>query len=227
VIEPGPAAMFPLGTVLFPSAYLPLHVFEPRYREMVRACLDGDACFGVTLIERGSEVGGGDVRTSVGTLARIVEAAELPDGRWALGTVGTERIRVRRWLEDDPFPRADIEPWPDEPDEPDDAGHGEEGARSPAEVVSRLRRCLALQTELGMPGAPATIELSDDPGLATFQAAAVAPLGPADHQALLAAPGASRRLALLDRLLAEREVDLRLQLDLDTPGGDPGAPPGD
>ncbi|MEN3314917.1 MAG: uncharacterized protein V7605_1151, partial [Acidimicrobiaceae bacterium] len=54
--------MFPLGTVLFPGLALPLHVFEPRYQSLVQACLDGDGHFGIVLIERGSEVGGGDVR---------------------------------------------------------------------------------------------------------------------------------------------------------------------
>src|SRR5438045_6955857 len=106
--------MSPLGTVLFPSLFLPLHVFEPRYREMTRVCLEGNREFGVVLIERGSEVGGDDVRTLVGTVARIVEASELDDGRWMLATVGVRRLRVRAWLEDDPYPRADVDDWPDE-----------------------------------------------------------------------------------------------------------------
>ena len=98
--------MFPLQSVLFPNAVLPLHVFEPRYRELTEACLQGDGRFGVVLIERGKEVGGGDSRFSVGTVARIVEAARTPDGRYLLATVGSERLRVRRWLADDPYPRA-------------------------------------------------------------------------------------------------------------------------
>src|SRR3984885_12142090 len=76
--------MFPLGTVLFPHAVIPLHVFEPRYRALMRHCLDADRRFGVVLIERGSEVGGGDQRASVGTQGVITRAAELPDGRWVL-----------------------------------------------------------------------------------------------------------------------------------------------
>ena len=80
--------MFPLGTVLMPSVVLPLHVFEERYREMIRWCLDNEPEFGVALIERGSEVGGGDVRTQVGCVARIVEAAEMPDGRYARSCPG-------------------------------------------------------------------------------------------------------------------------------------------
>ncbi len=100
--------MFPLGTVLMPYAHLPLHIFEPRYRALTRDCLAGDKKFGVVLIERGYEVGGGDTRFSVGTVARIVQAVELPDGRWLLDAVGTERIRVRRWLPDDPYPQAEV-----------------------------------------------------------------------------------------------------------------------
>ena len=61
-----PLPMFPLGTVLLPGAPLPLQVFEPRYRGLTHDCLAGVPEFGVVLIERGSEVGGGDVRTNVG-----------------------------------------------------------------------------------------------------------------------------------------------------------------
>ncbi|HUF84321.1 MAG TPA: LON peptidase substrate-binding domain-containing protein [Acidimicrobiia bacterium] len=101
--------MFPLGSVLFPHALLPLHVFETRYRALTEACLAGDGEFGVVLIERGSEVGGGDTRFTVGTVARILEAGRLPDGRYVLAAVGTRRLRVRRWLPEEPYPQADIE----------------------------------------------------------------------------------------------------------------------
>src|SRR4051794_19374446 len=101
--------MFPLGTVLFPYATLPLHVFEPRYRMMVRTVLRDDHEFGVVLIERGSEVGGGEARFEVGTVARIVHAAELDDGRFALTAVGLRRLRVTEWLPDDPYPQAVVE----------------------------------------------------------------------------------------------------------------------
>src|SRR5262245_29146678 len=101
--------MFPLGTVLFPQAMLPLHVFEPRYRVMMRHCLDTDNEFGVVLIERGSEVGGGDLRFPVGTLARIVQASQLDDGRYAIAAVGLHRIRVLQWMPEDPYPLAEID----------------------------------------------------------------------------------------------------------------------
>jgi uncharacterized protein len=200
--------MFPLGTVLFPSVYLPLHVFEERYRAMVRDCLEGDRTFGVVLIERGHEVGGGDVRTTVGTAARILEAAETDDGRWVLGAVGTHRIRIQRWLDDAPYPRAEVADWPDESD-------GRPAERLVTGVTARLRRVLAIHAELGDAVVPATIELSDEPGLRSFQASAAAPLGPADQQALLEAPSIVDRLSKLDRLLDDHELDLRRQLDLD------------
>jgi len=104
--------MFPLGTVLVPGMVLPLHVFEPRYRQMVDDCMAADRTFGVVLIERGSEVGGGDVRTDIGTRAGIVRAEQQPDGRWGLIAVGLRRIRVDRWLPDAPYrgPRSAIGP---------------------------------------------------------------------------------------------------------------------
>jgi len=88
--------MFPLGSVLLPSTAVSLHVFEPRYRALARHCVDGDRRLGVVLIERGSEVGGGDVRFGVATRARIAEAVELDDGRWVMVLVGEDRVRVRR-----------------------------------------------------------------------------------------------------------------------------------
>src|ERR1700722_12172639 len=100
--------MFPLGTVLFPHAPLPLHVFEPRYRTLTRNVMRDDGEFGVVLIERGSEVGGGDTRFDIGTVARVVRAQELPDGGFALATVGIRRIRVVQWLPDEPYPRAEV-----------------------------------------------------------------------------------------------------------------------
>jgi Lon protease-like protein len=185
-----------------------LHVFEPRYRVLARHCMDGDREFGVVLIERGSEVGGNDVRTSVGTVAQILDAKELDDGRWVLGTVGTRRVRVEQWLTDDPYPRADIEDWDDDEVE-GDFGTAYDTARA------ALRRVLALKAELAEPAVDATIELTDDPALGSYQASAVAPLGPVDHQQLLTAPDANTRLARLTELLADEEMFLRARLQME------------
>ena len=188
--------MFPLQTVLFPGVAIPLHVFEPRYRALTRHCLDGDRRFGVVLIERGSEVGGGDVRVPVGTCARIVEAAELPDGRWLLMVVGVERVEVARWLPDDPYPQAEVTVLADPP-------AGADAAERAAAVERLLRRALALKVELGEPAAPATVELDPDPAVAAYQAAALAPVGALDSQRLLEQDGPDQRLALLASILSD------------------------
>lgn len=197
--------MFPLGSVLFPTMVLPLHVFEPRYRALAEQCLAGDKEFGVCLIERGSEVGGGDLRTDTGTVAQIVDAEQFDDGRWVLACVGTRRIRIDEWLPDDPFPRAMVEPWPDDTPDSDLSWKVEA-------VIARLRQVLALQAELGDPAPPATIELDTDPVLAGYQVAALSPCGSFDRQRLLAASSADGRLSLLDELLGDAEVVLRHRL---------------
>jgi Lon protease-like protein len=190
---------------------LPLHLFEPRYRQLIRDCMASTQEFGVVLITRGSEVGGGDVRTDVGTVARVLEARELDDGRWAVGAVGTRRIRVVEWLDDDPYPRADVEDW-------DDVVDGDAGvADAVAPVVATLRRVLALATELGDPAADATHDISADPSLASFQIAALSPVGPMDRQMLLSTPGTTERLARLADLLSEEESFLRRRLELGHP----------
>lgn len=197
--------MFPLGSVLVPSAGLPLHVFEPRYRALVNDCLRGTGEFGVVLIERGSEVGGNDERCDVGTVARIVDAEEQPDGRWGIAAVGTRRIRVERWLPDAPYPLAEVHDWPD----PDPGPEHEVRLRG---VLGQLRRCLALAAEAGDVVPPATIELAEDPVLAGYQATVVAPLGPLDQQRLLGAASPDARLTLLEELLADAALVLELRL---------------
>lgn len=189
--------MFPLGTVLLPFAHLPLHIFEPRYRSLVKDCLAGDGQFGVVLIERGHEVGGGDVRFGVGTVARIVQTAELPDGRWLVDAVGTERFRVSKWLPEEPYPRAMVEELEDEPLD----GHEREAGERRAAVERLLRQVLALQVELGVPAPSPVRSLDEEPAAAAYEAALLSPLGPMDCQKILEAPGAVARLALLETML--------------------------
>ena len=205
----GPAAtvlpMFPLGTVLLPSTAISLHVFEPRYRALARHCVDGDGRLGVVLIERGSEVGGGDVRFDVATRGRIADALELEDGRWVMAVVGEDRVRVQRWLADDPYPRAEVVPCADEP-----VGAGASARRD--ELERLLRRTLALKAELGEPAEDVTVGLSADPAVATWQAVGLAPLGPMDAQRVLATDGAGDRLDLVVSLLAEENAVLAQRL---------------
>jgi len=119
--------LFPLHTVLAPGIVLPLHVFEARYRVMVRRCLDTSSPFGVVLIREGSEVAPreGEAQelaiAGVGTLAEIREASRYEDGRWDVLAVGTSRFLVRQVDADqEPYLVAEVEPYPDEPGEPDE-----------------------------------------------------------------------------------------------------------
>lgn len=198
--------MFPLGTVLFPHAGLPLRAFEPRYLALVRDCLDGTREFGVALIESGREVGGGDTRFDIGCIASIIDAAEGPDGMWHLVTIGTRRIRVERWLDDAPYPRAEVEDWPDGP-------AGADVAAKVATAQGRLRRVLAMAAELGLPVASAAhVEVDEDPTTASYELAAMAPLGSVDRLSLLGALTPDARLERLVGLLGEAESLLATRL---------------
>lgn len=203
--------MFPLGTVLLPGGRLPLHVFEPRYRQLVVDILaaDGAPEFGVVLIERGSEVGGGESRTAVGTVARLLDAHVSADGRYGLMTAGIRRIRVVSWLADDPYPRADVEDWPDVVDRRDERHLADRLAA----LSQRLDEvwALARRTSDGL-DERADQDISDDPILASYHLTALAPIGPADRQRALAAPGPRERLDLLAASLDDVEALLRFRL---------------
>jgi len=203
--------MFPLSAVLFPQATMPLHVFEPRYRQLMHDCLEGDPRFGVVLIERGSEVGGGDERAELGTRGVITRAAELPDGRWVLEVRGEAVVVIEEWLPDDPYPQALVR----EP-EPVAKAYDETSLAPPLEdAAQRVRRARALLAEHG--GGPALepgLELDGggDAELAAWQLCAVAPVNAYDAQRLLAAEGAPERVALLVELMDALELDLRRML---------------
>ena len=200
--------MFPLGTTLLPGAVLPLQVFEPRYRTMVQDILADDVNapeFGVTMIERGHEVGGGDTRSTIGTVARILDMQVTPDGRYALAALGTERFRVNAWLPDDPYPLADVEIWADEGD-PDEVS---------VEDIDRIhRRVRALNEtvrELGDMAPPPDAEISPDPRIALYHLGSLSPLGAADRHRMLAAPSQRERLAALSAALDDAEAVLEFR----------------
>jgi uncharacterized protein len=201
-------AMFPLGSVLLPGGVLPLHVFEPRYRQLVVDLLANDAEqpeFGVTLIERGHEVGGGEQRADVGVVARVVRIDALAQGRYAVLCVGTRRIRVRSWLPDDPYPIADVDDWPD--DDPD-----ADGLTAAVEAAhARVRAAHRLAAELGDEPDDLDLDISDDPLLASYHLAALAPIGPADRYRLLCAASPAARLSLLDEALDDVEAMMRFR----------------
>jgi Lon protease-like protein len=197
-------AMFPLGTVLFPGEILPLHVFEPRYRQMMTDCTNGDGSFGVVLISRGSEVGGGDQRVAIGTEARIEEASRFADGRWGVLARGVHRIVIETWLPDDPYPCATVRSLPTAPDAADHA--------SVAAAAGAVRRARALLSELGrvpaMGDLPPVASVAEDPDAPIWSLCAAAPLGPMDRQRLLEIDAAAERVSILTGLSLELTEDL-------------------
>ena len=201
--------MFPLGLVLLPGGVLPLHVFEPRYRQMIIDCLqdDGNPEFGQALITHGADAGGGDERAMVGTVAQMIQVEALDEERYALVAVGTRRIRINAWLPDAPYPIADVDDWPD--GEPDPEGL----AIAVAATHARVQATLKMAVELGDVSAE-TIEseISDDPLVATYHLASLAPIGPADRYRLLAAAGPAARLDVLDDVLDDVEAMLKFRL---------------
>jgi Lon protease-like protein len=201
--------MFPLGSVLLPGGVLPLHVFEPRYRQMVIDCLqaDGTPEFGQALITHGREAGGGDERAMIGTVAQMIQVEALDEERYALVAVGVRRIRINAWLPDDPYPLADVDDFPDLETDPPNL------ALDVAATHSRVLATLAMAHELDDSAMdPAEIEISDDPLVATYHLAALAPIGPADRYRLLAADGPMQRLEILDGVLDDVEAMLKFRL---------------
>ncbi len=186
--------MFPLGSVLLPHMPLPLRVFEPRYMAMLRDILgDEPAEFGVTLIERGQEVGGGDVRTDIGTVAQI-GSLDTSGESILLIAQGVRRFRVEKWLDDAPYPRADVSDLPD-------TEWSDDLAPTLERADGVVRRVLKLAEEAGEEVRwPADIVLDDDPAAAAWQLAAIAPFGPLDQLDLL-------RSLSIERLLT-RTIDL-------------------
>jgi uncharacterized protein len=92
--------LFPLGSVLFPGALMPLHIFEPRYRLLIRRCLERQRPFGIVLIRSGSEIDPRAEPHAVGTEAKIVAESPLPDGRSYIVTRGERRFAVEDLISD-------------------------------------------------------------------------------------------------------------------------------
>ena len=171
--------MFPLGSVLFPAMPLALQVFEERYLKMMGTVLDAEESeFGVVLIERGSEVGGGDQRFDIGTTAQVLQV-EAPDGPLQVVARGGRRFRVSKWIEEEPFPRAEVEFL--DVFEPGDVP-GEELVLTENVVRETLEYLATL--DLSLPW-PTDIELATDPVEKAWQLAGISPLGTLDHQDLL------------------------------------------
>ena len=174
---------------------------------MMGAILDEDVPqFGVVLIERGSEVGGGERRFGIGTLAEVLEIA-APDGPLAVVAKGTTRFRVKSWLDDDPYPMAEIElldPLTVDEGVGDHLVATETIVRDTLEYLESITDSLAWSSD---------IDLSEDPEEKLWQLAGIAPLGPLDHQDFLTENSFSSLAGKIQSTVHEALETLKLSQD--------------
>ena len=183
--------IFPLTVVLFPEMPLPLHIFEPRYQEMLRVCRERELPFGVCLIRSGVEVGGPAAPYSVGTVARILTVDDLSEGRANLMTLGGERFRILELHKEQPYLEAEIEALA--PEEPGALADLPARAHKAAQRFMKVLFALAGEPER-------LVELPEDPLQLSYM------LG-----ALMQAPNPLKQELLECDVVAERlqrEVDL-------------------
>lgn len=193
--------MFPLGSVLFPHMPLPLRVFEERYLVMLSRILpDEPSEFGVVLIERGQEVGGGEQRFTVGTVAQV-QQLDATEDFVVLVAQGERRIEILEWLEEDPHPVARVRDIPD-------LVWTDELVPLRQRAEEAVRRTLRLASETSDQLWSADVEISDDPTAAAWQLAAVAPLGELDQIALLRSETMEALLTALIELMDTVEQSL-------------------
>lgn len=184
--------IFPLHTVLFPGASLPLHIFEPRYREMVGRCLAHDETFGVALILEGEEVGDPVTPHRVGTEAAIIASQRHPDGRYDIVVEGRRRFEIVNLDRSRNLLRGDVR-FLDEPTGPE--------ADELAQTVATLFEGVLGAMELaGHAVVDETWRALDPIGL-SYRVAAVLPAADNAKQELLEMPDADSRLRREAQLL--------------------------
>jgi uncharacterized protein len=208
---PGAARLplFPLGLVLFPGLVLPLHVFEERYRVLVRELLElppEQRRFGVVAIREGREVGADGVRAlhEVGCVAQLHRAEEHADGRFDIVSHGADRFRLTGLEHDRPYLTGLVEPLPEDLGDADEAGvlARAVGAASSG-YLQALARAGGEEVELG--------PLPDDPTVVSYLMAATVVVDLAERQALLALPDTRSRLRA-ELALLRRETTLLRRL---------------
>ncbi len=198
--------MFPLGMVIFPHQVVGLCVFEPRYQQMILD-IETEPVFGTCLIARGSEVGGGDERTMVATVLRVIASQRLDDGKTLMMVEGTERVEVAEWLDDAPYPRARLAGNGTHPDAVDP-----QLLRSTESAVRALR---ALQSEvLADQCLRSNCEMDADPTVRTWQLCSMTPMPVLDQFTVLSLALTNERLRMIGEICCERYGDYQRLLAL-------------
>jgi len=199
--------LFPLNTVLFPRMPLPLHIFEPRYQEMIARCMEERIGFGVLLIREGLEVGGNAETHTVGTVARIVSADPLDDGRMNIMTMGVVRFRLLKSHNHHSYQSGDIETWQDEMGDPKTLSKlTKEAHKAYIQYVAELAELMDEQERLGQIVAPL------DPQVLSYTIASNLQVTNDDKQSLLNLETVQERLAVeLEMMEHEREYLQRVK----------------
>ncbi|HVE62328.1 MAG TPA: LON peptidase substrate-binding domain-containing protein [Mycobacteriales bacterium] len=181
--------LFPLNTVLYPGIPLPLHIFEERYRLLVRELVEGPAPrrFGVVAIRQGLEVDDEPLLYDIGCVAELRRVEPYADGRYDIVTTGGPRFRLLEVDDSQPFLRGAVEYLPDVAG--DDAD-----ARAFAVIAEFTAYWNAVATardeEVDPPSLP------DEPLLLSYLVAAALVIDLPEKQSLLAVPDAATRLRL-------------------------------
>lgn len=194
--------MFPLGSVLLPAMPLPLRIFEPRYLKLLGDLMGAENPeFGVVLIERGAEVGGGEQRMQLGTIASVINIGTTEEF-YGLESVGTQRFRVSTWLPDDPYPLAVIELIPD-------LIWDERFSAPKLQLETRVRQLLAFASEFTNLQFGADVVLSDDPIEACWQLAGILPIGELDQLDLLSSESVEELISRTNEIVTTADQTLR------------------
>lgn len=198
--------LFPLGTVLYPGVLLPLHIFEERYRLLVRDLLAGPEPrqFGVIAIRKGRETGvdGVSALHEIGCTATLRRVQEYEDGRFDLVTAGTQRFRLAGLDHSRPYLQGEVDLLTD------DAG-GDAAAAAAAQAVRRAFHDYLVMLAATGTGEAVIPELPDEPAALSYLVAASMIVDLPDRQALLAEPGTLRRLEAERALLSRETAMLR------------------
>ncbi|HZN10064.1 MAG TPA: LON peptidase substrate-binding domain-containing protein [Blastocatellia bacterium] len=190
--------IFPLALVQFPGALTPLHIFEPRYRQLLRDVQAADQIFGITCRPEDPDTGAdAPPPGSVGCTVEVIAAQELPDGRSNILCVGGTRYRTRNYLEGEPYLRAEIEIFEDDPAEEDPGPQAERAA-------GLFRRVLAASKKLKEAGEEAEApELPAEAQALSFIIAASLDIELGEKQELLELTSTAERLRRVNELLAD------------------------
>ena len=195
--------IFPLPIVLFPGAPQPLHIFEPRYRQLLTDCLSADRRFGIAYVtpNRAPAADPTPDLGDVGCVALIRSSEPLPDGRSNILAVGERRFVLRRWVTGaQPYRIAEIEEFDDDPVDVNELATLAQDVR---EGFARLARALSVLTERS----DEEFDLPSDPALLSFQVAAALELDLDAKRTLQAGRNTSVRLRQLAAVLAPLATD--------------------